>query len=175
MKIANKEGFSLMELVIIIAIIGIMTAVGLVSLNSGKNQKQVETEARKVISVIREAQNNALSGKSIGSGRYPCSFEVSLAPGSDTGKYSASYIYKNSVAETCASNSVSSTYGNYNLSNGVVFSSAASDINFSAPFGGVASSTSIPLLITLSKGDFSFNFCVCPLGKIVENGGCGDC
>lgn len=52
-----------MEAMIVIAIIGIMTAATIVSMVESKKNKQLETDVRKIVAVVREAQNYALSGK----------------------------------------------------------------------------------------------------------------
>lgn len=58
-----QKGFTLIELLVVIGIIGIMTSVGLVSINESRKSKELEIETRRVVAVIREAQNNAFSGK----------------------------------------------------------------------------------------------------------------
>lgn len=182
MKNKVNLGFSLVELIIIIAIIGIMSVVGLVSLSKNRNQKQVETEAQKVIATVREAQNNALTGRAIGSG-YPCAFEMLFAPGGDLAKYEAKIISKNSIQGSCSlpADVTSSSYATLELVGGVEFEdgSEGRGIKFSAPFGIVAHSFGgaplSPQAVVLRKGDYSFSFCVCASGKIVEKGNCGSC
>ncbi len=69
----NKKGFSLLEMVIIMAIVSIMTSVMLVVTLSEKDTKEIEAAGREITAAIREAQNYALTGKQQGAG-LPCSF-----------------------------------------------------------------------------------------------------
>jgi len=61
----NLKGFTLLELIVVIAIIGIMTSVGLVSLVPAKKQIALKTAQNEVTSAIKLAQSYALQGKSI--------------------------------------------------------------------------------------------------------------
>ncbi|HRY82362.1 MAG TPA: prepilin-type N-terminal cleavage/methylation domain-containing protein [Candidatus Moranbacteria bacterium] len=58
-----KKGFTLLELIIIIAIIGIMMAVSLVSMSSSKKYYALKTAQEEVTSAIKLAQSYALQGK----------------------------------------------------------------------------------------------------------------
>ena len=71
----HRRGFTLIEIMVVMAIIGIVTAVTIVSFGSGKERKAVEGQARKVAAAIREMQNYALTGKQIGT-NVPCKFGV---------------------------------------------------------------------------------------------------
>jgi len=143
----NRKGFSLMELLIVIAIIGIMTAVLLVNLSGSRSQKQVEAAAREVAAAIREAQNNALTGKNVTTG--------------------CSYIF--------TYNSGSSSYGisscsniNYTLSNGVIFNNG-NNFTFSVPFGTVSGGYATPIVIR--KGTSQYTICVNSAGNVTEKSG----
>lgn len=69
-----KKGFSFLEMIIIIAIIGIMTSVMLVISLKERTGKELEAVGREVTSAIREAQNNALTGKQQDNSKLPCAF-----------------------------------------------------------------------------------------------------
>jgi prepilin-type N-terminal cleavage/methylation domain-containing protein len=75
---ANYKAFSLMELLIVIAIIGIMTAVGFVSLTSNKTKTNLETAQREVASTIKLVQSYALQGKKQGAST-PCGYGFRFA------------------------------------------------------------------------------------------------
>ena len=57
----HEKGFTLIELMTAIAVIGIVSAVVLVNLNAGKKQKDIERAAQKLVLDIRKAQNYSLS------------------------------------------------------------------------------------------------------------------
>lgn len=63
LKLKNKKGMTLVELVTVIAVIGIMTSVTIVAFGQLKNRSDLDAESEKLISVIRQAQNYALTGR----------------------------------------------------------------------------------------------------------------
>lgn len=136
---AGRQGFSLLELMIAIAIAGIMTAVMLVSMNSQREKKAVELAAREVATVVRETQTYALTGKGLKD--HPiCSFTFNWVAGSS---------YSISDCRTQA----------YTLKNEVNFTNAGS-IFFSVPVANITPAGLIT--ITLNKGGASgSNYYVC--------------
>lgn len=158
-KNLNKKAFSLVELMVIIGIIGIMSSVVIVSLQRGRVEKELETSAREVSAAIREAQNNALTGKSASS---TCS------------DYYFTYIAGSTYTVGGSPNSCPST--SYALKNGVTFESGGS-FYFRIPFGGVELVTPLdefPVDIKLLKGDDSeYHICVNGAGAVTEQK--GDC
>jgi type II secretory pathway pseudopilin PulG len=141
----NLRGVTLMELTVIIAIIGIMTVVAMVSLSGAKNSKAVETAAREVAAAVREAQNYAITGKNAKGG---CS-------------YSFSYTALSSGYNISGCSDIS-----YTLKNGVLFGAAGGSISFSIP-----SATTSGGNIEVKKGSTSYIVCVCSSGKIEEKAG----
>lgn len=69
----TRKGFSLMELMMVIVIISIMTAVIIANLNSTKSNAAFQTSTREIASAIKLAQSYALQGKTEG-GTTPCGF-----------------------------------------------------------------------------------------------------
>jgi len=69
-----------MELLLVIAIIGIMTVAGFVSLSSSRTNTKLQTAQREVASVIKLAQSYALQGKVTPNGTTPCGFGFRFDP-----------------------------------------------------------------------------------------------
>ncbi|MCD6149636.1 prepilin-type N-terminal cleavage/methylation domain-containing protein [bacterium] len=146
-----KKAVTFIELVIVVAIVGIMTSVLLVSTSGSRTDKALEAAAREVAAMIREAQNYALTGKDAGAG---CN----------------SYVF----AYTDATNSYSVNNGcninnSYTLKNGIVFNSGVSgSFNFSAPYGACSVVLGAPENIALSKSGKTIRVCVYSSGKVIE-------
>lgn len=68
----NRRGFSFMELMVVIAIIMIMTVVMLVISVQDRERKKYQAAGREVTAVVRETQNNALTGKQFITNELPC-------------------------------------------------------------------------------------------------------
>jgi prepilin-type N-terminal cleavage/methylation domain-containing protein len=178
LKIKPKKAFTLIEILIVIALIGIVSAMVLGSYRTSKDQKAVETEARKLAASIREAQNNSLTGKN-GSA---CSTS-----------YSAQMIRYGTSANNrydffdCNS-------ATYYLSNGVTFFDNGQPgyghdqgtIGFKIPFGTILDSTGSSLAgwllgpptnhstngaldIVLKRNLESYHVCLYLSGRIEEN------
>ena len=144
----NKKGLSLLEVIIVVAIIGIMSSISIVSFSKAKLRSSVETAAEKAIAVIREAQNYALTGKEVSTLCH--TYSVNFTP--STG----SFLLTN--GGLCSLNK------NYVLEDGVVFSSVGV-VSFTAPHAD----TSGLSVIRVQKGGYFCDINVNSIGLITKS------
>ena len=74
----TQKGFTFIEVIIIFTIIFIMTAILLGTSYKDRSKKEIESVAREVAATIREAQNNALTGKQKENDYMPCAFKFAF-------------------------------------------------------------------------------------------------
>lgn len=146
-----QKAFTLIEVMAVIAIVTILSAILLVSSSGSRTAKEIENAGQEIEGAMRIAQNYALTGRTVtGSGipatAAPCYFMMSWSGG--TGSYVLTYIYKNTSSDTCSSAGPSSVIATYSLRNGVVFSSGGS-FYFSLPHANIFDSAGA---IATSKG-----------------------
>lgn len=163
----KKDGFSLLEVIIVLSIISIMTIAGIAKLQSGRNETYVESSALEVVAAIREAQNNALTGRIPNPGSadpdVPCDYVFQPKNGSDS-SYEIAYHYRDG-AGICTEGTATKVYATYHLKNGVTINNFTA-ITFSIPSG----SANIGSSIILSKnGNNPDNVCVDQAGSIRES------
>ena len=125
-KFKNDAGFSLIELVTVMAIISIGVSVLTVSFTTTqRTKKNLETNARQFASVLKEAQNYALTGKQV-NGVTPCKFKVSWS----TSVYWLRPMSRNGVTGLCT-DVISTT--SYPLKGVAFYTADATGISFSPP------------------------------------------
>ncbi|MFZ1626682.1 MAG: prepilin-type N-terminal cleavage/methylation domain-containing protein [Candidatus Moraniibacteriota bacterium] len=158
-----QRGFTLIEVMIVIAIIGITSALVFVSLATGKTGRLLERSSREVIAGLREAQNYAVSGRSTAINENNTSFGVQ-------------------IVSATAYNVISSsgTVSSYSLKEGVNFASGVTTLGFMVPRGdvtvaGVPLAAGASYRIDLSKSGSTVHICLYQSGRIVENGGNATC
>ncbi len=182
----NKKGFSLLEMIIIVAIIVIMTMVMFVISFKDRSTKELEAVGREVAAAIREAQNNALTGRQRGNDQLPCSFAFQITDGG--GGYSIRGTQRPSD-DVCPDDEEISFYNNIFLqenlsendthiagtdSNG----NASSHVIFTVPYGkyydsgtgATTPSTGTDFVITKDGEEKKFHVCVYSTGLIEELG-----
>jgi prepilin-type N-terminal cleavage/methylation domain-containing protein len=126
----NLRGFTLTEIIVVVAIIGIMTSLVTVSMRTGRINKELEANAREFAGIVREAQNNALTGKQIG-GNTACAFYVTwTAP--------STYSLKYTPSGSCGASPT--LIVSYSLKNGVTFSGGGT-FNFKLPYATLSTPT----------------------------------
>lgn len=153
-------GFTLIEVVAVLAIIGVTSSVLLVRVLNQRVPRDLENSARLVAGVFREAQNFALTGHQVVAGSDPCGYDVSW--GGTT--YGIVYRYKN-AAGACA---LSTPLVSYTLENGVVFSGSGG-YSFSLPHASVNFSGTTTT--TLSKSSTNHVVCTYASGLINDRAG----
>jgi prepilin-type N-terminal cleavage/methylation domain-containing protein len=152
------KGFTLIEALIVVAIIGILSALTIVNIANSQITQKLESAAREVEAAVREAQGYALTGYQDVSNTDPCGFEISWTASSPT--YNLKYYYKDS-SDRCNQNSPIATYS---LRNGITFSTTGS-FSFAPPWAAPSfSQTSQVIPLTLSGA--SHSVCVYQSGLI---------
>lgn len=152
----------MIEVLIVIAIIGILSAMVLVSLAGARTARDLDRSAHEVAAVLREAQNYALSGRSASIGENNCSYSVQVTSGS------SNYSLRHTYGSGCGSND---SLSNYSLTRGVVFGSNLT-ASFSVPRGVL---TPAPASIALTKDGSTVYVCLSAAGQISENGSNSTC
>jgi prepilin-type N-terminal cleavage/methylation domain-containing protein len=165
----RKKGFSLLEVLIVIFIIGVMTVVAMASILPSRNKKDVENAAREVAAAIREAQNNALNGKQPDAANIACGHGIYIENSTDY-----KLFYNAKAGDDCLAtgkdyDSIASTaYATYTLKRGVTFVLSGSSVYFALPFGSVYPSGTEYISIAVQKGSYAYNVCVYPSGNVEE-------
>lgn len=154
------RGYTLIEIMIVIAIIGIVSGILFFSLSTEKPTREVEASTREFIGIVREAQNNALSGKQLIAGTDPCYYEVNWSGSS----YTLRYQYKD-AAGNCTQHSDAA----YTLKGGVAFSSAAS-LQFKVPHAQLDFASGSRAVV-LTKSSATRVACVYFNGRIIDEAG----
>ncbi|MFZ2975680.1 MAG: type II secretion system protein [Candidatus Moraniibacteriota bacterium] len=150
-KFKNEQGFTLLELIVVVAIIGIMTSVGLVSLSSSKRQTAIKTAQDEVTSAIKLAQSYALQGKIPASGDVACAYGFEFLDNSPNSEYQIFYYRK--VGSSCDTGNKFEVERN-NLKNGVSLVSpfsSSSAIYFNIPSADMIPSSGRVLVLDSSK------------------------
>ena len=121
----NSHGFSLVEVLVVIAFIGIMTGVLFVSLSGKRTETSLKSAAREVAAAVRTAQNSALTGVKTGvpDGRSLCRYEIK---NTNASRYEILLHYSN--GGNC---NRQSSLGVFSLKNGVSFSGGNAKAHYS--------------------------------------------
>ncbi len=191
----NKKGFTFIEVIIIFTIIFIMTAVMMSMSYKERASKEITTVAHEVVASIREAQNNALTGKQRGNDQLPCAFKFGLVNlNSATPPRYTGYQMFHSARDldgTCPvddATGVSTSFFNANkLPGGMTIFARGKDTNnvetkkdhiiFKVPYGGFIikdngsdNEAYVGSDIIIEKGDKRYHICVHSTGLIEELG-----
>lgn len=157
-KIAQKRGFSLMELLVVMAIMLVMLVVVLTKGSSNKKAFDVESTARQVTAQIRALQNEALNGKRFGAD-VACRY---IFNASDA-------IYTISYSRDCASNDlIAIGTQNVDLTKKKTFFPAPVGFYFNAPFGKPSAPQSIKISSAMAGSTEAMYICISSEGSITE-------
>lgn len=146
----KNKGFTLLELMVVISIIGIMTSVGLVSLSSSRKDMLLKTSQDEVISAIKLAQSYALQGKVVPSETSKiCGFGFKFT--TDT-EYEI--FYYNTASSDCTGGKNENYLEGQELKSGVKLTDPSPDdskIYFSLPSARVTASGGVPKTFGLNS------------------------
>ncbi len=159
----DLSGFTLIEVLIVIAIIGIMASVILVFIGQSKHSTQLETAANEVVAGLRRIQNYSLVGKAIKDNCSDYAFETtngSTQFSIKNGIFSSGGAGGNSFdPDSCELSQV------FNLKGGVTFGDDYL-IAFRAPFADVLGLSGTKEDIVLSKNGQQYHICITSVGVI---------
>jgi len=155
-----SKGFTLVEILIAIAIMLVMFMVGYASLSSPKSENKLKAAQREVASAISVAHSNALQGKTVNK----------ILPQYWGFKFVNNKKYQ--IFNWDGSSPSDSMVEEYTLSNGVTLSDPAdfndSRITFSTP-NGIAGGATLPLTLTLSLSGSIKTITINSAGVVSEN------
>lgn len=173
----KTKGFTLIEMVVVLAIIGITSAVIITSLTVTRSSRETERAIHTLAATLREAQNYALTGRSTSVSQENCFYAVRLMSSS---QYALVNYYRS--GGNCNSYNTISTL---TMPGGTAISGVASFptiFAFSLPRAEVYSATSGALvslgaaqLIGATKGGQTHYLCLYPTGRVEERGTVATC
>ncbi len=156
-KLKTNSGFTIIELVLVLGIIVLLSTVSFIALSGRKSKTELDSVAKQMVSLLREAQSRAVSqSNSTSSG-------VRFSNGTSTSPFYASFV---GVAY-----STSTERGHYALPSDMAYatstipSGTSTDVVFSQISGAVSTSTSIKIFLT-SQPDSSSTITISTAGAI---------
>ncbi|QQS60894.1 MAG: type II secretion system protein [Candidatus Moraniibacteriota bacterium] len=164
-KIQERKGFTLLEMMMVIAIIGILSSLILVSVD--RDSGVVQSAAREFATDLRSLKRSALNGTIPTGGGYACEFRLNPIVASFT-SYTFSFRSKNSPTDACSGFNTYAPYNPKALKNGVFFRDGVGELIFSVPHGEVITGGGV--IYTLKRGSKCAGVTVSVSGDIVEDG-----
>jgi prepilin-type N-terminal cleavage/methylation domain-containing protein len=164
----KRTGFTLIEILVVVAIISIMAGVILANANSGRNEEAVDAATRTLVNTIRELQQYALTGRQFTSNTDPCLYQIAWSNGANT--YTTTYHYKDGSG-SCTQSVAIATFA---LPGGVLFSGTG-NFGFTLPYGKPNFGTASVALPVTKGGSVSGVVCAYKDGLIKNTVGSSSC
>lgn len=164
----SVRGFSLVELMTVIAFISIMMAVTFLSFSGKRDETALNVSAREVAAAVRAAQSNALAGvKGSGNSGGLCR-HMARATNGNSYEVSVRQLKSGNPAGNCSilSDTTELSLNTYVLSDGVTFASPSWEVSFGIPHGEVIGSANQNIVLQ-KNGKYSA-VCVLASGSVVE-------
>lgn len=149
MKFNTKKGFSLLELLTVMAMISIMIFTVLYFIGESRDSTELEAAADETVAALRETQNYSLTGK--------------VAIGEECTSYTFSALGGSSNYSIIGGGSNCSFRIDYKVSANVLFQGGA-NVSFTTPHGDTSSTQ-----IVLNKNGSLAYVCVNPVGLIQKS------
>jgi len=176
-------GISLIEVMTTIALITLMIAVGLAMVGRNKQDAQIEAASRELAAHLREAQNNALTGRHV-DGKPACGFGVHRDEAVES-RYQFFYGNIDKIVNCSKStafkvdNNFTSFGDSFDLPNSITVSNFG-DTYFSSPFAqafydgsAISDSGKVQYVLTKNKGvsgkELSVYVCLTGKGEVTES------
>ena len=156
----NQRGFTLLELLIVIAIIVITSTIALVSLSNARVNQDLNRASQTMAANIRLANNYALTGKSGDINQKVCEYRIEFT---STTTYRLVTLTRDALG-ACGS---PQTLADYTVEGGVSAKAAPPFVTFIPP--RAETNLSFPLLVKLTKNSKIFVLCVYPSGRVEEH------
>jgi len=174
-----RKGLTFIELIVVIAIVGIMTAVTYFSLRDVKPAKEAEVGSRQLAALLRQTQNDSVSGKMMNNGAFPrktpCMFLLTLTNVAAGVRYEKAYRQDNTgLPNGCATSINSSSYETGTIPR-VFVDYSPNKIEFFVPHGGINADRYRILLRSIADGTKYFTVCINSNGNIEERLGNQTC
>ena len=153
---AKNNGFTLIELIIVVATISLFVGISVAYYNNFSENKKLESEARKFANVLNLAKSKASSGESYSNCNNFTGYRISV----NADNYTLNF---------CCNNSCTTQIMASDLPDDIEFSSGTGNITFK-PIGGETNLTSDKLIVLRDDSlNRNINITVSTFGNITLN------